>query len=133
LTIVNVGWANGGRAVARSAVDERSDPVVCCAPLMGATISPEDASATAALFKALSDPTRVRIVNLLANSDDPVCVCDLNANFELSQPTMSHHLKRLVSAGLLSREQRGTWAYFSINDRALERLADVFKHKEERR
>lgn len=114
----------------RTAENQAFGPAVCCAPLMGAAVSPEDASATAALFKALADPTRVRIVNLLANSDEPVCVCDLNANFELSQPTMSHHLKRLVSAGLLSREQRGTWAYFSINDRALERLAHVFKHKE---
>lgn len=100
-------------------------PVACCAPLVGAAISAEDADATASLFKALADPTRVRIVNLLANSSEPVCVCNLTDEFELSQPTMSHHLKKLVSAGLLTREQRGTWAYFSIDQTALRRLANV--------
>ncbi len=100
-------------------------PAVCCAPLDASGLSLEAAEATAALFKALGDPTRVRIVNLLANSDQPVCVCELNLNFELSQPTMSHHLKKLVDAGLLRREQRGTWAYFSLDETALSRLGEV--------
>jgi ArsR family transcriptional regulator len=86
----------------------------------------EGAEATAALLKALADPTRVRIVNLLAGSEGPVCVCDMNAHFDLSQPTMSHHLKKLVAAGLLTREQRGTWAYYSLDEDALERVAGVF-------
>jgi ArsR family transcriptional regulator, arsenate/arsenite/antimonite-responsive transcriptional repressor len=103
------------------------DRVLCCAPLTGAAISTGNAAGTAALFKALADPTRIQIVNLLANSSGPVCVCDLNANFALSQPTISHHLKKLVSAGLLSREQHGTWAYFSLNQEAFDRLADVFR------
>jgi ArsR family transcriptional regulator len=97
----------------------------CCPPLAGAEISPQDAEATANLFKALADPTRVRLVNLLANSTDPVCVCELNAHFDLRQPTMSHHLKKLVAAGLLKREQRGTWAYFSLDHESLRRLANV--------
>jgi ArsR family transcriptional regulator, arsenate/arsenite/antimonite-responsive transcriptional repressor len=97
----------------------------CCPPLAGAEISAEEAEATARLFKALADPTRVRLVNMLANSQEPVCVCEMNAHFDLGQPTMSHHLKKLVAAGLLKREQRGTWAYFSLDHDALHRLADV--------
>ena len=98
---------------------------VCCAPLAGPNLSPQEAAATAGLFKALADPTRVRIVNLLANSTEPVCLCEINEHFDLGQPTMSHHLKKLAAAGLLTREQRGTWAYFSINRDAFSRLADV--------
>jgi ArsR family transcriptional regulator, arsenate/arsenite/antimonite-responsive transcriptional repressor len=97
----------------------------CCAPLAGSEISPEEAEATASLFKALADPTRVRIVNMLANTADAVCVCEMNAHFDLGQPTVSHHLKKLVGVGLLKREQRGTWAYYSIDRAALKRLADV--------
>jgi ArsR family transcriptional regulator len=97
----------------------------CCAPLMGSVISSEEAEATSALFKALADPTRVRIVNMLANSAEAVCVCEMNLHFDLGQPTLSHHLKKLVGAGLLKREQRGTWAYYSIDRDALKRLADV--------
>jgi ArsR family transcriptional regulator len=99
----------------------------CCAPLAGLTISVDEAEATAALFKALADPTRVRLVNMLANSPEPVCVCDLNAHFDLGQPTMSHHLKKLVAAGLLKREQRGTWAYFSLDRDSFHRLNEVTK------
>jgi ArsR family transcriptional regulator len=97
----------------------------CCAPLAGPAISSEEADGTASLFKALADPTRVRLVNMLANSAEPVCVCELNVHFDLGQPTLSHHLKKLVTAGLLRREQRGTWAYFSIDRDSLRRLADV--------
>jgi arsenite methyltransferase len=102
----------------------------CCAPLAGPKISPQDAAATATLFKALSDPTRVRIVNLLSNNTEPVCLCEINDHFDLGQPTMSHHLKKLAAAGLLTRQQRGTWAYFSINRDAFRRLADVTTPRE---
>src|SRR6188508_2986677 len=97
----------------------------CCAPLGAPTLSAEQAEAGAALFAALSDPARVRIVNLVATSDDPVCACHLIEPLGLSQPTVSHHLKRLVDAGLLEREQRGKWAYFSLTPEASERLAGV--------
>ncbi len=97
----------------------------CCAPLGAATLSEEEAEATAALFKALADPARIRIVNLIATSDEPVCACHLIEPLGLSQPTVSHHLKRLVDAGLLEREQRGKWAYFSLTPEASERLAGV--------
>jgi ArsR family transcriptional regulator, arsenate/arsenite/antimonite-responsive transcriptional repressor len=97
----------------------------CCAPLGAASLSDDEAEATARLFKALADSHRVRIVNLLATSPDPVCVCEFTGPLGLSQPTVSHHLKKLVQAGLLDREQRGTWAYYSLNRDALGRLAAV--------
>jgi ArsR family transcriptional regulator, arsenate/arsenite/antimonite-responsive transcriptional repressor len=97
---------------------------------MTTLIAEVEAGATAALFKALADPTRVRIVNLLAASPDPVCLCDINSGFDLSQPTLSHHLKKLVGAGLLKREQRGTWAFYSVNEETLSRLSDVVGRRE---
>jgi ArsR family transcriptional regulator, arsenate/arsenite/antimonite-responsive transcriptional repressor len=97
----------------------------CCAPLGAASLSNAEAVATARLFKALADPHRVKIINLLATSPDPVCVCEFTGPLELSQPTVSHHLKKLVQAGLLDREQRGTWAYYRLNRDALGRLAAV--------
>lgn len=100
-------------------------PVACCAPLDAATLSPDEAAATATLFKALSDPHRVRIVNLLSNSEEAMCVCDLTEPVGLAQPTVSHHLKKLMDAGLLHREQRGTWSYYSLNRDAMRRLVDV--------
>ena len=95
----------------------------CCAPLGAPALSEEQAIETARVFKALADPHRVRIVNLLATSPDPVCVCEFTAPLGLSQPTVSHHLKKLVDAGLLEREQRGTWAYYSLRHDALGGLA----------
>jgi ArsR family transcriptional regulator, arsenate/arsenite/antimonite-responsive transcriptional repressor len=109
-------------AVEMSAVAE---PVVCCAPLGAPRLSEEEAAATAELFKALGDPARVRIVNLLATSSEPVCVCELLEPLALSQPTVSHHLKKLVDVGLLEREQRGKWAYFSLRSEAVATLAAV--------
>jgi ArsR family transcriptional regulator len=97
----------------------------CCAPLGAASLSKGEAEATARLFKALADPHRVRIVNLLATSPDPVCVCEFTGPLGLRQPTVSHHLKKLVQAGLLHRQQRGTWAYYSLNRDALGRLTAV--------
>ena len=89
-------------------------------------MSDEDAETTALVFKALADPHRIRIMNLLASAGAPACVCDLTPELGLSQPTVSFHLKKLVEAGLLDREQRGVWAYYSANREALERLATVF-------
>jgi len=102
-----------------------ADPITCCAPLASSTLSDEEAVATAELFKTLGDPARVRILNLIAQSDVPVCACDLNEPVGLAQPTVSHHLKKLVDAGLLEREPRGKWAFFSLNRDAVEKLAAV--------
>lgn len=101
------------------------EPVACCAPLASPSISAEEAIATAELFKALGDPARVRIVNLIATAGEPVCACDFNDALGLSQPTVSHHLRKLTDAGLLEREQRGKWAYFSLQRDAVETLAAV--------
>ena len=100
-------------------------PVICCAPLGAPTLDETEALATAELFKALGDPARVRIVNLLATSTEPVCACELYEPLALAQPTVSHHLKKLTDAGLLEREQRGKWAYFSLRRDAVEKLAAV--------
>ncbi len=98
---------------------------VCCAPLDGDAMSDDEARGTASLFKALADPTRVKIVNLLATSERPICVCELTPVLGLAQPTVSHHLKKLTDAGLLDREQRGLWAYYSLDPEAIARLASL--------
>ena len=98
---------------------------MCCQPLAAPALSDEDAEATAALFAALADPARVKIVNALALSTAPVCACEFEPAVDLSQPTVSHHLKRLTDAGLLEREQRGRWAYFSLRRDAIDKLAAV--------
>jgi ArsR family transcriptional regulator, arsenate/arsenite/antimonite-responsive transcriptional repressor len=103
--------------------DPATTAAACCAPLGAPSLSDDQAEATARVFKALADPHRVRIVNLLATSPEPVCVCEFTGPLGLSQPTVSHHLKKLVAAGLLDREQRGTWAYYSLNRNAVGRLA----------
>ena len=87
-------------------------PVLCCGPATPA-LEAAAAESLAARFKALADPTRVAIVNRLAAADE-VCVCDLNAAFDLSQPTISHHLKVLRDAGLVDVTRRGTWAYYRL-------------------
>jgi ArsR family transcriptional regulator, arsenate/arsenite/antimonite-responsive transcriptional repressor len=99
--------------------------VDCCVPLAAPTLSADEAAATADLFRALADPARVRIVNVLATSGAPVCVCDLIEPLGLSQPTVSHHMKKLLDAGLVEREQRGRWAYFSLRPEAVRTLAAV--------
>ncbi len=103
-----------------------ADPAVaCCGSVTAAELSDEEAEATAALFKALADPARVRIVNTIATAGGPVCACEFEPALGLSQPTVSHHLKKLTDAGLLEREQRGKWAYFSLKRDAVETLAAV--------
>src|SRR6476469_11144801 len=87
-------------------------PAICCAS-DAPPMPREDAATLAGIFKALADPTRVAIVNRLAAADE-VCVCDLTAAFDLSQPTISHHLKLLREAGLVEASRRGTWAYYRL-------------------
>jgi len=105
-------------------------PIACCVPLATPLLSDEEADATATLFRALADPARVKIVNALATSDDPVCVCELIEPLGLSQGTVSHHLKKLTDAGLLEREQRGRWAYYSLSPEAASTLAALVDLKE---
>lgn len=105
-------------------VSPTPDLAACCSPVAGGVLSTAAAERLAQTFKALGDPTRVRLVSLIAAHEDAeACVCDLTEPVGLSQPTVSHHLKQLVEAGLLAREQRGRWAYYRIVDGALESLA----------
>lgn len=102
-----------------------AEPISCCAPLAAQRLSEAEAEATAELFRALGDPARVRIVNLMATSDLPLCVCNLVEPLNLSQPTVSHHMKKLLRAGLVDREQRGKQAFFSLKRDAVAKLAAV--------
>jgi ArsR family transcriptional regulator, arsenate/arsenite/antimonite-responsive transcriptional repressor len=105
-------------------------PVECCSPVTAVSITDDQAHVLSEVFKALADETRVRIVNLLANSPEAVCVCDLMPQLGLSQGTVSFHLKKLLCVGLLEREQRGTWAYYSLNRKGLKSVGNVFALKE---
>jgi ArsR family transcriptional regulator len=105
--------------------------ISCCSPL-AEPMSAGEAGATARLFKALADPARVKIVNLLATSETPICTCNLTEPLGLTQPTVSHHLKKLTDAGLLVREQRGVWAYYSIDPGAVAQLRAVVELGKER-
>lgn len=98
----------------------------CCAPLVRAPLGADDAVTLATQLKALADPARLRLLSLVAAHDGgEACVCDLIEPLGLSQPTVSHHLKVLVDAGLLTREKRGVWAYFTLVPQALDSVARV--------
>lgn len=101
----------------------------CCVPIsekMGPFAT--EAKALALRFKALADPSRLRILAIVSSSpQSETCVCDLSEPLSLRQPTVSHHLKILVEAGLLSREKRGVWAYYSLIPGALDSLASVLR------
>ncbi|HYA09532.1 MAG TPA: metalloregulator ArsR/SmtB family transcription factor [Gaiellaceae bacterium] len=101
--------------------------IECCRPLGTPSLGDDEAEATARLFKALADPARVKIVSVVAASDEAVCACEFVPSLGLSQATVSHHLKRLTDAGLLEREQRGKWAYFSLNTHVLTKLEDIVR------
>jgi ArsR family transcriptional regulator len=95
-------------------------PTLCCGPDV-APLSDASRRELAARFKALADPTRVAIVNRLAATEE-CCVCDLTGAFELSQPTISHHLRLLREAGLVEASRRGTWAYYRLIPEAVAEL-----------
>lgn len=102
-----------------------TDLDVCCSPVTGGVLDHDQAQRLARLFKALGDPTRVRLVSLIAaHSDGEACVCDLTEPIGLSQGTVSHHLKQLVDAGLITRDQRGRWSYYRVVQGALRSLAE---------
>ena len=97
----------------------------CCSPLVQPTLTQAEAIELERLFKALADRHRVRILNLLADAEDAVCVCALMPVLGLAQPTVSYHLKLLVEAGLLQRESRGRFSFYRIAPGALDRLGAV--------
>jgi ArsR family transcriptional regulator len=102
-----------------------TDPDACAQPaLVGEPIDEASAARLAQVFKALGDPVRLRLVSLIgARQGGEICVCDLTSAFDLTQPTISHHLKVLREAGLIKSERRGTWVYYRLIPAALERMA----------
>ena len=102
--------------------------VQCCAPLAEPALSEQDARELETVFKALADRHRVKILNrLLAAGSDAVCVCDFEAMLDLKQSTVSYHLKQLLNAGIVTREKRGSYAYFSLAPESLERIRGLLE------
>lgn len=100
--------------------------VACCSPLSSEPLSADRAAQIAPLLKALADPARLRLLSLVASHEDgEACVCDLHDAFDLSQPTISHHLKVLHQVGLLSRSKRGVWVYYRVDDEAVAQLGGL--------
>jgi ArsR family transcriptional regulator len=98
----------------------------CCTPMVREPLTEDAAKTLAASFKALSDPVRLRLLSLIASFEGgEACVCDLTGPFDVSQPTISHHLKVLREAGLIDSERRGTWVYYWVLPAALARLGSL--------
>jgi ArsR family transcriptional regulator, arsenate/arsenite/antimonite-responsive transcriptional repressor len=104
-------------------------PAACCPPLAARPLSQDQAERVAPLLKALADPVRLRLMSLIASHPGgEACVCDLNDAFDLSQPTISHHLKVLHEAGLVDRDKRGVWAFYRVQAEALASLAALIAY-----
>ena len=102
--------------------------VQCCAPLAEPALTDDEARELEQLFKALADRHRVKILNrLLSANGEAVCVCDFETMLDVAQPTVSYHLKQLLNAGMLEREKRGAFAYYSLSGDALERLRGLLQ------
>ncbi|MBC2644918.1 MULTISPECIES: helix-turn-helix transcriptional regulator [unclassified Rhodococcus (in: high G+C Gram-positive bacteria)] len=105
---------------------EVSESGACCSPLAREPLTEDWAGDLARMFKALGDPVRLRLLSLIAShAGGEACVCDISATIDLSQPTISHHLKVLRQAGLLDCERRGTWVYYWVIPSALQQLSAV--------
>jgi ArsR family transcriptional regulator len=104
------------------------DLAACCSPLTGGVLDSGAAERLARVFRALGDRHRVRLLSLIAaGAGGEACICDLTAPVGLSQPTVSHHLKLLVEAGLVTREQRGKWAYYRVVPETMTMLSDILR------
>jgi ArsR family transcriptional regulator len=99
------------------------DPMDCCEPICCAPMTAGAADEMAGMLKALSDPTRLRLLSLIASASE-LCACDLTEPLGVSQPTVSHHLRVLSDAGLVTRDQRGKWAFYSAREERLRELSD---------
>jgi ArsR family transcriptional regulator, arsenate/arsenite/antimonite-responsive transcriptional repressor len=99
------------------------ETAACCSPLTSQPLSVEQAEQVAPLLKALADPVRLRLMSLVASHEGgEACICDLNPASDLSQPTISHHMKVLHEAGLVDRDKRGVWVYYRVRPQALASL-----------
>ncbi len=113
----------GNPARARGRRESAVSSEGCCSTVTGGGLEDVEAERLARSFKALGDPTRVRLLSLIAASQSgEACICDMTEVVGLSQPTVSHHMRQLVDVGLVTREQRGKWAYYAIVDDALDSL-----------
>ena len=99
-----------------------SDPVTCCPPVRATMLDEGQAAVLARSFGALADPVRLRLLSHIAAADDEVCACDLTAVAGRSQPTVSHHMKLLFEAGLVTREKRGLWVWYRVVPEQLDAL-----------
>jgi len=125
-TYVNTTWQNQGMTITLTPASTSTGE--CCTPITGGALSAADAEQIAHTFKALGDPTRIRLLSLIAAGEDgEACICDLTEPVGLSQSTVSHHMKLLVDAGLATREQRGRWAYYRVVPEALESASRAIK------
>lgn len=103
-----------------------TDVTACCTPVTRETMSVENAETLARALKAIADPSRLRLISIVAaHEDSEACVCDLTEPLGLGQSTVSHHLKVLVDAGIFSRSKRGTWAYYKLVPGALDSIAHL--------
>ncbi len=110
------------------------NPTACCPPVLHATLSPAEAEELAGALKALADPIRLRLLSFIAaQPDGEACVCNVMAPVQLSQPTVSHHLKILHQAGVLQREKRGAWVYYRVVPDRLEAIRDALATRAPRR
>jgi ArsR family transcriptional regulator len=108
------------------AVISPAETAACCSPLTAEPLTMEQAAQVAPLLKALADPVRLRLLSLVASHQGgEACICDLNEAFELSQPTISHHMKVLHEAGLVERDKCGVWVYYKIRSQALASLGTL--------
>jgi ArsR family transcriptional regulator len=109
------------------AVASPGDALACCTPLARQPMTDEHAAQVAPLLKALADPVRLRLMSMvLSHAGGEACVCDLTSAFDLSQPTISHHLKVLHDSGLLDREKRGVWVYYQARPEAMQAMSALF-------
>lgn len=112
----------------RVSLPATDETTACCVPRVTSSLSHQDAERVARVFKAMGDPTRVMLLSLISGGEaGEACICDLTEPVGLSQATVSHHMKLLVEAGLVTREQRGRWAYFALNEEALDAAADALR------
>jgi len=114
-------------APAAPALPLADDPLACCVPLARQPITVEQAAGMVPMLKAIADPARLRLLSLvLSHEGAEACVCDLLPHFDLSQPTISHHLKVLHDSGLLDRDKRGTWVFYRARPEAMAALESLF-------
>lgn len=102
-------------AVALKPLPQVAERVKGCCQTLAPLLDAATAEQLAAVLRALSDPTRIQMVHVLAAADQPVCVCDFTATFDLGQPTVSHHLSRLRDAGIVQSSKQGIWAFYRLN------------------